>query len=92
MTPNHIDLQNKIKEFHLEKEYEIYKIDLISLNTLVLDFNFENSMTINKQNFGDPFHFNSIFEKIIINVISSGNDKVQTHNNLYKSLGKQLLN
>jgi hypothetical protein len=88
IPPTHIDLQNKIKEYHLEKDNEQFKKDLISLNVPVIDFNFENSMTKNKQNFGDPFHFNSTFEQIIINVISSSNDKVRTHNNVYKSLGK----
>lgn len=88
IPPTHIDLQNKIKEYQLEKDNEQFKKDLVSLNVPVIDFNFENSMTKNKQNFGDPFHFNDTFEQIIINVISSRNSKVRTHNNVYKLLGK----
>lgn len=87
IPPTHIDLQKKIKEYHLEKENEQFKKDLISLKFPVFDFNFENSMTKNKQNFSDPFHFRGKYEKIIISVISGEKDKVRTRNNVYKSLG-----
>ncbi len=86
IPPTHFDLQKKIKEFHLEKENEQFKKDLISFNMPIFDFNFENLMTINKENFGDPFHFRGEYKNIIIEVIS--NDKeARTHNNVYKSLG-----
>ena len=86
IPPTHMDLQKKIKEYNLQKEYEQFKNDLSSLNTDVFDFNFENNMTKDKQNFGDPFHFNNTYEQIIIKVISSDKHKVRTHNNVYKKL------
>lgn len=87
IPPTHIDLQNKIHEYHLGKDNEKFKKDLISLNAPVFDFNFENTMTKNKDNFGDPFHFRGEYVEIIINVISE-NKKARTHNNVYKSLGE----
>lgn len=88
IPPTHIDLQKKIKEFHLEKENEQFRKDLVSLNVPVFDFNFENTMTQNKDNFGDPFHFRGEYEKIIIKTISN-DEKVRTHNNVYKALGSK---
>lgn len=88
ISPTHIDLQSKIKEFGREKEYIQFLNDLSSLDCDVFDFNFENSMTKSKQNFGDPYHFNNTYKQIIIKVISSDKHKARTHNNVYKSLGR----
>ncbi len=88
IPPTHIDLQKKIKEYQLEKENEQFKKDLISLKFPVFDFNFENNMTKDKQNFGDPFHFKGKYEDIIISVISGKAEETGTYNDVYKSLIK----
>jgi hypothetical protein len=84
IPPTHTDLQNKIKEFHLEKENEQFKKDLISFNVPVFDFNFKNLMTINKENFRDPFHFQGEYENIIVKVISG--KELQKYNDIYRQL------
>jgi uncharacterized protein (DUF2164 family) len=53
--PTHIDLQNKIKEYKLEKEFERFKSDLKSLGTWV-DFDYPSELTQDKNKFTDPFH------------------------------------
>lgn len=88
IPPIHTDLQEKVIEYHLEKEYEQFKLDLASLSVPVYDFNYVNDMTKNKQNFGDPFHFQGDYEEIIINVISSNSKEAQPYNkDVYKLLG-----
>jgi hypothetical protein len=88
IPPTHTDLQEKIKEHNLVKERVQFKNDLSALSAHVFDFNFENNMTKDKLNFDDPFHFNDAYEQIIIKVISSEEDKVAPHKNIYKSLNR----
>lgn len=87
IPPTHIDLQDKIKEYHLEKENEQFKKDLISLNMPLYDFDFENIITKNKQNFSDPYHFTRKLVPILVNVISEKNYETQMDSTIYKSLG-----
>lgn len=55
ISPAHIELQNKINEFKLNKEYEKFLVDIKSFGDLY-DFNWPNVITENKTNFLDPLH------------------------------------
>lgn len=68
ISPTHIDLQNKIHEFNLDEDYKRFKLDIVSLGD-VYDFNYPNSITNNKDNFGDPFHHNDSISKIMVKEI-----------------------
>jgi hypothetical protein len=53
--PTHVDLQNRVKDFHLESEYDRFKRDLASITT-TYDFDYPNEVTVDRDNFSDPYH------------------------------------
>ncbi|KHD05801.1 hypothetical protein PN36_02805 [Candidatus Thiomargarita nelsonii] len=65
IPPVHVDLQNKVDEYHLRDEYIRYKKDLASLSE-VIDFDIINSITRNRDNFSDPYHFNPKIARDIV--------------------------
>lgn len=70
LPPTHIDLQNKVLENNLGKEYSDYKSFLKSLGT-VYDFDIKDSITVDAANFKDPYHFNDTIMKVLIKRIWS---------------------
>lgn len=68
IPPTHVDLQNKVKDYKLEKEYSDYKIVLNSI-TSVIDFDTVNEITTNKENYKDPYHFNENIMKLLVEKI-----------------------
>jgi len=56
ILPTHTQLQAKVQDYGLVKEYEVYLEDLAKLAT-VYDFNTINHWTEDKNNFEDPRHF-----------------------------------
>jgi len=64
IPPVHVDLQYKINEFKLNDEYKKFKLDLQHLGK-VIDYDTVNSITINKDNFNDPWHAHAEVEKQI---------------------------
>jgi len=65
ISPTHTELQNKITEFKLNKEYERFKSDVSSFGD-VYDFNWPNVVTENKNNFLDPLHSIDSVSRIMI--------------------------
>lgn len=84
IPPTHIDLQLKVKEYKLGKEYKRFIDDLVSLNVTLYDFDFPNFMTMNKNNFRDPFHCNSSYSEIIINILNGDNRFLTSYNKIYR--------
>lgn len=70
ISPTHIELQEKINEFNLVKEYNRFKQDIESLGD-VYDYNYPNIITKNKYNFGDPYHHSDSVARIIVKEIST---------------------
>lgn len=70
LPPTHIDLQKKVHEFGLDSEYQRYK-ELLSTYGTVFDFDFPSRLTENKDNFKDPYHFNSEVAQYIVNVLGN---------------------
>jgi len=70
ISPTHIELQDKVKEFKLEKEYSRFKQDIESLGD-VYDFNYPNILTKNKNNFNDPYHHTDSVSRIIVKEIAT---------------------
>jgi hypothetical protein len=68
ILPTHTQLQTKIDEYGLSKEYEIYLKDLSKL-ALIYDFNKKNQWTDDKNNFEDPRHFKSGLARELIREI-----------------------
>lgn len=63
-APSHMDLQLKITK-ELSDEYKRYKDFMCSLQNSYF-FEYENSITLNKENYIDPYHFNRSIAKIIV--------------------------
>ena len=57
IPPTHIELQNKIKEYNLVEENEIF-IDNIRKMGIVFNYDYNSALTSDRSNFTDPFHFN----------------------------------
>lgn len=68
LPPSHTDLQKKISEYALDDEYLGYKKELRKLGA-VIDYDFDNQVTSNKENFLDPYHFNRDIAGKIVNQI-----------------------
>lgn len=70
IPPTHVDLQNKVKDYNLQNEYNNYKVTLKAI-TKVIDFDTTNEITVNKDNFKDPYHFNENIMKLLVKKIWS---------------------
>ena len=55
IPPTHTDLQDKVKENHLEKDYARYKATLRSI-TQTIDYDTVSDITTSRDNFKDPYH------------------------------------
>lgn len=74
ILPVHVDLQRLIFKFGLRESYQKFINDIRSISE-IYNFNFENVITSNKDNYGDPFHLNKrILTDLIINVLKQIND------------------
>jgi len=69
LSPTHIELQKKIHEHHLDKEYARFKNDIREFGD-VYDFNYPNEITTDKSNFRDPYHHTIPISQIIVDEIS----------------------
>jgi len=65
ISPTHTELQNKVTEFKLNKEYQRFKDDIISFGDLY-DFSWPNVITADKKNFLDPLHSIDSVSRIMI--------------------------
>lgn len=71
IPPSHIDLQNKVQEFNLQKEEDQFKEDLKKLAD-VYDFNYPNAITNERTNFSDPFHIVNKTAREVIEELFTG--------------------
>jgi len=65
IPPTHTDLQNKIIEYELEEQELRFKQDISELGILY-DYDFPNTLTTNRENFSDPFHFKDSIANIMV--------------------------
>jgi hypothetical protein len=56
LPPTHVDLQLILNDYGLEKEYIQYKRNL-SFIAPVIDYDFPNDLTSNRNLFNDPYHY-----------------------------------
>ena len=68
ILPTHTQLQKKIQEYGLSKEYKVYLKDLAEL-AVIYDFNKINHWTKDKNNFEDPRHFKQNLARELIHEI-----------------------
>ena len=72
IVPHHEDFQKRVREFGLLEDYLRFKRDLNDLGVRVIDYDYSNSMTIDRSNFRDPLHYNEEFGKMIANEVFRG--------------------
>jgi hypothetical protein len=72
IVPQHSDFQKRIHEFGLDDEYVQFKKDMSKLDARVIDFDYPNSMTTNRENFRDPLHYSDAFGKEIADEVFRG--------------------
>ena len=75
IPPSHVQIQNKVQEFNLQKEEERFKQDLNKLAD-VYDFNYPNAITSESANFSDPFHIVGKASRIVIEELFTGKNNV----------------
>lgn len=76
VVPVHKDFHDKIVQFNLGTEELKFKQNLSLLNAKVVDYDFDNSIIDDKENFNDPFHYNKQIGKLMVDEIWSNNFKV----------------
>ena len=69
IPPTHMDLQNKVTAFGLDREYHRYKRDLVTIGDLV-DFEFENAVTRDRERFNDPYHAKHVVLREIVPLLA----------------------
>lgn len=67
--PTHVDLQNRVIDFGLEKEYQTYKKEITQLGWKVYDFDVPINMNENSDNFNDPYHAGEYIRNFIVNTV-----------------------
>lgn len=84
IPPAHTDLQDKVKAYHLQGAYDTFLKDLKGLNVPLLDFNFSNKITTNKENYGDPFHFKPAIGTMISKIVAGDTAYAKLHEYMYR--------
>ena len=72
VPPQHFDYQRQVGVYGLLDKQEIFKTDLTRLAT-TYDFDLENKLTQNNDNFSDPVHMTPEIGKLIVDEILTGN-------------------
>ncbi len=73
IVPHHVEFSNRLVEFNLKNSEKQFKDILSGLNARVIDYDFQNSITLNKNNFTDPVHYNHDIGNLIVSEIWNNN-------------------
>jgi hypothetical protein len=71
IPPTHVDFQRLVNEFQLENAGAQIKQELSTM-TVVYDFDYENDLTTNRDNFRDPIHFTTEVGDSLVSEIWGG--------------------
>lgn len=69
--PTHVDLQERIRDFHLESTSRKFRSDLAAWGT-TYDFDYTNDITLQKDNFSDPYHYRPPIADVMIGEVWQG--------------------
>lgn len=76
--PTHIELQNRIHDFSLERASEQFRSDLAAMAP-TYDFDYANDITRNKDNFSDPYHYRAPIADLMIAEVWQGKPHYAKH-------------
>ncbi len=71
ILPSHVDLQNIVKVTGRAPEYRQFKEEIAGLAT-TYDYDYPNSLTRDRENFSDPFHFSDATGDLLVHDIWLG--------------------
>lgn len=66
IVPHNNEFHNRLIEFGLVEEEKRFKQIMSNLNAKVYDFDYLNPITLDKNNFTDPVHYNDSIAKLIV--------------------------
>jgi hypothetical protein len=69
--PTHVELQNRIHDFHLEDANAQFRSDLAAMAP-TYDFDYPNDITRDKDNFSDPYHYRPPIADVLIAEVWQG--------------------
>ena len=69
IVPHNREFHNWLVEFGLSKDENNFKTIMANLNATVIDYDYENVITTNKNNFSDPLHYNYKVGHLIVNEV-----------------------
>lgn len=82
IPPTHIEFQKRKEDFNLQKYDSLLVSDLKSLGEQH-DFNYISKLAVNKENFGDPLHFNGNVDTIIFSELFSNTGNFSKYYNFF---------
>ena len=69
IVPHNREFHNRLVEFGLSEAENKFKTIMGNLNATVIDYDYENIITVNKNNYSDPLHYNNEIGHLIVNEI-----------------------
>lgn len=69
VVPHHIEFHDRLIDYGLGNEELKFKDFLRGLKSPVIDYDYKNVITTNKENFSDPVHYNEHIGTLIVNEI-----------------------
>ena len=72
IVPHHQDFQRRVREFGLIPEYLRFKRDMSQLGVRVIDYDYLNDITTNRDDFRDPLHYNEAIGNLIADEVFRG--------------------
>lgn len=69
--PTHVDLQNRVHDFHLEAAAAQFRQDLAGIGP-TFDFDYQNDITSRRENFSDPYHYTGPIADILVREVWLG--------------------
>lgn len=69
IIPHNKEFRDRIVEFGLSEEENRFRALLENLNATVIDYDYENEITLNKNYFTDPVHYNNEIGNLIVNEV-----------------------
>jgi len=69
IVPHNREFHDRLVDFGLEENEKKFKSMMSKLNANVIDYDYENEITLSSQNFNDPIHYNSKIASLIVNEV-----------------------
>jgi len=72
IVPHHVEFQSRLWEYKVIQEKVHFLKSMLELNVRVIDYDYINEITLDKNNFSDPVHYNEKMGTVIAHEIWKG--------------------